>query len=41
MDRRLVLRAHLGEAFNTTMLAATILVVWGSVVALPVILLLR
>jgi hypothetical protein len=41
MDRRLALRAHFGEAFNTTMLAATILVVWGSVVALPVILLLR
>jgi hypothetical protein len=41
MDRRLALRTHFGEAFNTTMLAATILVAWGSIVTLPVTLLLR
>jgi hypothetical protein len=41
MGHRAAQWAHFGEAFNITMLATTILIFWGGILALPAMMLLR
>jgi hypothetical protein len=41
MERKLALRAHFGNVFNTTMLAVTMVAIWGGILAILITLIFR